>query len=169
MTLEELYTGYVKKLKINHQVLTQNTYIQEEKILQIDVKPGWKAGTKVTFPQEGDMKPGVIAADIVFVIADKPHQFFKRDSDNNLLYLAKLTLREALVGCMVNVPTIDGRVLSIQVNEVIQPGTQKRIPGEGLPVPKLNGKRADMIVAFDVAFPTNLSNEQKEFLATLPF
>lgn len=170
VTLEELFTGTTKKLKINHRVLsTNNAYIQEEKILQIDVKPGWKAGTKVTFPREGDMKPGVIAADIIFVVTDKAHQYFKRDSDNNLLYVAKLNLRDALVGCMINVPTIDGRVLSIQVNEVIQPGTQKRIPGEGLPIPKRNGERADMIVAFDVAFPTNLSNEQREFLATLPF
>jgi len=115
------------------------------------------------------MKPGVIAADIIFVVTDKQHQYFSRDADNNLLYVAKLNLRDALVGCVVSVPTIDGRVLSIQVNEVIQPGTQKRIPGEGLPIPKRNGERGDLIVAFDVAFPTNLSNEQKEFLATLPF
>jgi len=178
VTLEELLTGTTKKLKINHTILSSNnTYVQEEKILQIDVKPGWKAGTKITFPREGDMKPGVIAADIVFVVADKPHQYFQRDSDNNLLYVAKLNLRDALVGCMINVPTIDGRVLSIhtidgrvlsiQVNEVIQPGTQKRIPGEGMP--KRNGERGDMIVAFDVSFPTNLSHEQKELLANLPF
>lgn len=170
VTLEELCTGCTKKLKINHRVLTaNNTYQQEEKILQIDVKAGWKAGTKITFPREGDMKPGAIAADIIFVVTDKPHQYFNRDADNNLLYLAKLKLRDALVGCMIEVPTIDGRVLAIQVNEVIQPGTKKRIPGEGLPIPKRNGERADLIVAFDVAFPTNLSNEQKEFLASLPF
>lgn len=26
----------------------------KDKILTIDVKPGWKEGTKVTFPKEGD-------------------------------------------------------------------------------------------------------------------
>jgi len=29
-----------------------------EKILEINVKPGWKAGTKITFTEEGDVRPG---------------------------------------------------------------------------------------------------------------
>ena len=40
----------------------------EEKVLQINVKPGWKAGTRVTFAKEGDRIPGKIPADIAFVI-----------------------------------------------------------------------------------------------------
>ena len=52
---------------------------QEEKILTVDVKPGWKAGTKITFPREGDQIPGKIPADIVFVIRDTPHPLFVRD------------------------------------------------------------------------------------------
>ena len=166
VSLEELLTGCSKKLKINRQVLTCNGMSREDKILVIDIKPGWKAGTKITFPKEGDQKPGIIPADIVFVIGDKPHQYFKRDPNNNLLYSAKVSLRDALVGCFVQIPTIDGRVLSVQVNEVIQPGTQKRIPGEGLPLPKNPNQRADMIVSFDIEFPTTLSMEQRQFLAS---
>ncbi|EDO38741.1 predicted protein [Nematostella vectensis] len=170
VSLEELYIGSVRKLRINHQVLSMNNeYIREDKILQIEVKPGWKAGTKITFPREGDMKPGIIASDIIFIIADKPHQFFKRDSENNLIYVSKLTLKDALVGCVIQVPTIDGRVLSIQVNEVIRPGMQKRIQGEGLPLSKNPIERADLIVTFEVEFPTNLTGEQREYLASLPF
>merc|ERR1711860_221096 len=32
----------------------------EEKILKITVKPGWKEGTKITFPEEGDRIPGKV-------------------------------------------------------------------------------------------------------------
>ena len=166
VSLEEFYTGTVKKLKIQRQVITaQGNFDREEKILHIEVKPGWKAGTKVTFPHHGDQKPGTLAADIIFVIKEKPHQFFRRDAENNLYYTAQVPLREALVGCMIQVPSIDGNVIPIQVNEVIQPGTQKRIPGYGLPDPKCRGKRADLIVVFDVQMPTNLTAEQRQFLA----
>lgn len=167
VSLEELATGCTKRLKISRQVLSGGVVSREEKILSIDIKPGWKAGTKITFEQHGDQKPGVIPADIIFVVRDKDHQYFKRDPDNNLLYTAKVGLRDALVGCLLHIPTIDGRVLTIQLNEVIQPGTQKRIPGEGLPLPKCPGQRGDMIVTFDVEFPTNLSMQQRQELANI--
>ena len=168
VSLEELKTGCTKRLKISRQVLSPSGGAsREEKILTLDIKPGWKAGTKITFAQHGDQKPGRIPADIIFIISDKPHQYFKRDADNNLLYTAKVGLRDALVGCLLQIPTIDGRVLTIQLNEVIQPGTQKRIPREGLPLPKSPGDQGDMIVTFDVEFPTNLSMQQRQDLASL--
>lgn len=168
VSLEELATGCTKRLKISRQVLSPSGGAsREEKILTLEIKPGWKAGTKITFERHGDQKPGIIPADIIFVIGDKPHQYFKRDADNNLLYTTKVSLRDALVGCLLQIPTIDGRVLAVQLNEVIQPGTQKRIPGEGLPLPKFPGKRGDMIVTFDVEIPTNLSMEQRQHLANL--
>ena len=42
--------------------------MSEEKILSIDIKPGWKSGTKITFAKEGDETPGHLAGDIIFVI-----------------------------------------------------------------------------------------------------
>lgn len=166
VTLEELATGCTKRLKLNRQVLSSSGQAsQEEKILTIEVKPGWKAGTKVTFERHGDQKPGVIPADIIFVIGDKPHQYFRRDAENNLLYTAKVNLRDVLCGCVLQIPTINGRVLAVQLNEVIQPGTQKRVPNEGLPLPKYPGKRGDMIVTFDVEIPTNLTMEQRQHIA----
>lgn len=168
VSLEELATGCTKRLKINRQVLSPSGGAsREEKILSIDITPGWKAGTKITFERHGDQKPGTIPADLIFVIGDKEHQYFKRDADNNLLYTAKVSLRDALVGCLLQIPTIDGNVLTVQLNEVIQPGTQKRIPGGGLPLPKSPGQRGDMIVTFDVEFPTNLSMQQRQDLANL--
>lgn len=167
VSLEELATGCTKRLKISRQVLSPSGGTsREEKILSLEIKPGWKAGTKITFERHGDQKPGIVPADIIFVIGDKPHQYFKRDADNNLLYTTKVSLCDALVGCMLQIPTIDGRVLSVQLNEVIQPGTQKRIPNEGLPLPKCPGKRGDMIVTFDVEIPTNLSMQQRQHLAS---
>lgn len=65
----------------------------EDKILNIVIKKGWKEGTKITFPKEGDETPENIPADIVFVLKDKGHAHFKRDG-SNIIYSCKITLKE---------------------------------------------------------------------------
>lgn len=54
-TLEELYTGSVRKMKITRTKFDAQGRASktEEEILEVNVKPGWKKGTKVTFPQKG--------------------------------------------------------------------------------------------------------------------
>lgn len=101
VSLEDLCTGVAKKMKITRQVLNPDghTTRAEEKLLTIDVKPGWKAGTKVTFAREGDQAPNKIPADVVFVIKDKPHPVFTRDGAD-IKYRAKVSLRDV---CTINI------------------------------------------------------------------
>ena len=96
VSLEDIQTGTTKKMKITRRVLNADgrTTRSEDKFLTLDIKPGWKAGTKVTFPREGDQAPNTIPADVVFVIRDKPHPKFIRDG-SNIKYRAKVSLREA--------------------------------------------------------------------------
>lgn len=95
VSLEEIATGATKKMKISRKVLNpdnRSTRI-EDKVLTIEIKPGWKQGTKITFPREGDQSPTSIPADIVFIIKDKPHPTFRRDG-SDIIYTAKITLKE---------------------------------------------------------------------------
>ena len=95
VSLEDIYKGTTKKLKITRRVINpdgQSTK-NEEKILSIDVKPGWKAGTKITFPREGDQSPNSIPADVIFVIKDKPHPTFTRDG-SDIRYKARISLKD---------------------------------------------------------------------------
>ncbi|XP_028408624.1 dnaJ homolog subfamily B member 1-like [Dendronephthya gigantea] len=77
LTLEEIKSGCTKKMKITKLVLNhdQITSRKVEKILEIDVKPGSKEGTTITFPEEGDERKGVIPADIVFILKDRRTSF----------------------------------------------------------------------------------------------
>lgn len=101
VSLEDLCTGITKKMKITRQVLNPDgrTTRAEEKLLTIEVKPGWKAGTKVTFAREGDQAANTIPADVVFVIRDKPHPIFTRDGAD-IKYRAKVSLRDV---CITNI------------------------------------------------------------------
>jgi DnaJ family protein B protein 5 len=62
------------------------------------------------------------------------------------------------------VPTLDGRKKQIQMNEIINPQTEKRIAGEGLPYPKQTSKKGDIIVKFDIKFPEVMTPQQREVL-----
>jgi len=170
VSLEELASGCTKKMKISRKVLDERGISRnEEKILTVNVKPGWKAGTKITFPKEGDRKPGVVPADVVFIVKDKTHRHFTRDSKNNIIYTAKISLRDALAGGQVEVPTLDGRKLRLRKNGILNPDSTECIHGEGLPLPKDLSKRGDLIVKYDIRFPDELSSAQRDILLdTLP-
>ncbi|KXJ22795.1 DnaJ-like subfamily B member 4 [Exaiptasia diaphana] len=164
VSLEEINTGIVKKLKINRKiVLNSGESRSEEKVLIINVMPGWKEGITVTFAREGDRKPDVIPADIIITIRQKEHKYFTRDSDNNLIYNCKISLKDALVGNATDIPTLDGRTLRIQHDGIIQPGTQT-IFGEGLPLPNNPHNRGNLIVNYNIIFPQHLSSEQKQVI-----
>lgn len=166
VSLEEVFSGCTKKMKISRQRLNPDgrTTRSEDKILTVEVKKGWKEGTKVTFPKEGEETQTNIPADVVFVVKDKPHPVFKRDG-SDIIYPAKVTLKEALCGCSVKAPTLDGRSITVTVQDIIRPGMKKRITGEGLPLPKTPGHRGDLVVEFEVKFPEKLSQDAKDTIA----
>lgn len=131
-----------------------------EEILTIEIKPGWKKGTKITFPEKGNEQPGIIPSDLVFIIDEKPHSVFKRDG-NDLIVTQKISLVEALTGCTAQVTTLDGRNLTIPINSIVGPTYEEVVKGEGMPIPKEPGKKGNLRVKFNIKFPSRLTPEQK--------
>ncbi|KAK5816429.1 hypothetical protein F5H01DRAFT_292135, partial [Linnemannia elongata] len=163
VSLEDLAKGVTKRLKVTRKVTNPASGRTSDKILTIDVKPGWKAGTKIRFPREGDEYPNGTIQDIVFTLEEKPHPVFTRKGDDLVMTL-ELTLLEALTGGFSKiVKTLDGRSLPVSASSsrIIQPGQEERFPGEGMPISKKPGQKGDLIVKFAVKFPTNLTAAQK--------
>jgi DnaJ family protein B protein 4 len=160
LTLEELYRGCTKKLKIKRTTRSMNR--EAEKVLEIQVQPGWKAGTKLTFANEGDEigNTGQFQ-DVVFIIKEKKHPVFARDG-SNLIFKSAIPLKDALCGFTVEIPALDGRVIRQRIEGVVTPGSSRLVPGEGMPISKQPGRKGDLIVTFDVIFPDKLSEQQKD-------
>jgi len=65
----------------------------------------------------------------------------------------------------MQVPTLEGRKVGLNcTSEVISPATVKRLQGYGLPFHKEPHKRGDILVNFEVLFPTNLNQSSKDIL-----
>lgn len=162
--LGELCRGVDKKMKISRTVVAASGKIQTvEEILTIEIKPGWKKGTKVTFPEKGNQEPGIIAADLIFIIDEKPNEVFTREG-NDLIINQEIPLLEALTGKTIDLTTLDGRNLLIPVTEIVKPGYELIVPNEGMPISKEPRKKGNLIIKFDVRYPKRLTSEQKSDL-----
>ncbi|EQC34342.1 hypothetical protein SDRG_08114 [Saprolegnia diclina VS20] len=163
-TLDELFHGGATKKVSVSRVRFHGPDLKEEiKVFFIKVQPGWAAGTKVTFAGEGTETKELSAGDVVFSITEAPHSTFRRVK-HDLIYVAKIKLADALADCCVQVPTLDGRQLPISCNEVIAPKSEKRIKGEGMPIPDTENGRGDLVLQFDILFPKYLTTLQKTAL-----
>ncbi|KAK7412054.1 hypothetical protein VNO78_03500 [Psophocarpus tetragonolobus] len=167
-TLENLCFGCIKKIKVTRDVIKYpGVIIQQEEILKIEVKPGWRKGTKITFEGVGDEKPGYLPADIVFLIDEKKHSLFRREG-NDLEICVEIPLVDALTGCSISIPLLGGEHMALSFdNNVIYPGYEKVIKGQGMPNPKNNEIRGDLHVKFLIEFPTKLSEQQRKEAASI--
>lgn len=160
VTLEDLFAGTTKRLKILRKLhFSSGSQTAAEKICEVTIKPGYKAGTKITFENAGDEKPDGTTQTIQFVIEEKPHGSLKREGDN-LRAVVTLPLIDALTGYDTTVKTIEGKTLRISGSQPAQNGQIQRFPGQGMPNSKTR-VRGDFIVEINIKMPASLSVQQK--------
>ena len=164
VTLEDLYSGAHKKMKIKRKTLdpAPRKRTIQDKILEMDLKPGLKAGSKIKFAGVGDQEEGG-SQDLHFIVEQKPHPTLRRDGDD-IKTTIQIPLKEALTGWSRQVTTIDGRNLNISGSGPTANGFEERFPGLGMPVSKKVGERGDFVVVVEVVMPKSLTAEQKRKL-----
>jgi DnaJ homolog subfamily B member 4 len=161
VSLSELYSGTTKHLKIGRKLANGQ---QEDKVLEVVVQPGWKAGTKVRFPKAGNETADGDVQDLVFVVEEKPDTKYERNG-NDLIAKERISLVDALTGDggkrSVELP--DGRKVQVSIpSGIVKPGQETRISREGFQYRKPTPGRGDLVVRWEVAFPERLTPSQKE-------
>jgi len=165
VSLEELYRGRTKTLKVTRKRLNADgsSFREETKTLTIDIKKGWKDGTKITFEGEGDEQMHCQPGDIQFIIREKKHDRFERKGDD-LIRCIDISLKQALCGVVAKVTTLDDREIKVPITEnTIHPGYVHCLQGKGMPISKTNGtKCGNLLIKFNVIFPQKLNGNQKD-------
>ncbi|KAI4465607.1 dnaj subfamily c member [Holotrichia oblita] len=166
LTLHEIFFGGVKKMKIQRleYIGPERTKTEiREKILSIPIKPGIRPGTEIIYPEEGDQNPAHIPADVIFITEDKPHEHFIREH-NNLVTEADITLQDALLGTTITVNTIDHRIIRIPITDIVCPGYEKIVIGEGMPILENPQERGDLVIRFNVEYPPYLPKASRNLM-----
>jgi DnaJ family protein B protein 4 len=142
-TLEELYQGRIKKLRISDSIsYPSGESLRIERIIELEIKPGWKHGTKVKYPPTTEFPKAV-----TFLIKESPHPRFTRVRDD-LYTTCKVSRQELADGSTLKIKLLDGSFFPINIiKEDIKLGTKKTFKGKGMPTSDPH-KRGDLIVSF---------------------
>lgn len=161
LTLEELALGTTKKLRVNRTVTDHQGHVtKDSRTVEVPIKAGYKEGTKIRYEAYGDQTP-TSTQDIVFIIKQKTHDYFKREGDD-LVYSVDLPLDQALLGARVTVPAFANRqATTFDLKDPISPSYTHTIRGQGMPNSKQK-TTGDLKVKFNILFPSRLSSDQKD-------
>ncbi|NJD27107.1 MAG: J domain-containing protein [Chloroflexi bacterium] len=121
---------------------------------EVTIPRGVDTGSRIRLTGKGPE-----GRDLVVVVRVKPHPVFTRRGAD-LEREVPVTLREALLGGEVPVPTLKGRVL-LTLPPATQSGRTIRLKGQGMPRFKGEGT-GDLYVRVRVVLPTDLSDEAKK-------
>jgi DnaJ family protein B protein 4 len=132
-SLEELFGGATKKLKVDLG--------GSSKVYQIQLKPGWKEGTKVKFAATRSLPA------ITFVVKEKKHALFQRRGDD-LIYRHRLEQLRRQTSLHLVIMLLDGTEWSRSIPvSYLRAGQSLTIPDHGMPI-KGGPERGSLIIEF---------------------
>jgi molecular chaperone DnaJ len=137
--------------------------VDREKTLEVKIPAGVDEGTRIRVTGEGEAGGrGAPPGDLYIFLHVRRHSIFERDG-TNLAARCPISFTTAALGGEIEVPNIDGELITVKIPAGIQSGKQLRHRGSGMPV--LNGRgRGDLVLEIAVETPTRLSARQKELL-----
>ena len=127
------------------------------------LEKGMKDGSVITLEGEGLEQADVETGDLRLHIATEKHPRFERDGDN-LIHVSKLSLRQSLLGAKVVIKHLDGHAVLVERQGITAHGDEHIVAGEGMPTS--SGGFGDMIVRFEVDYPSKLTTEQQQVIKT---
>jgi molecular chaperone DnaJ len=133
--------------------------------LDVDVPRGIHDGQQIRVRGEGHAGHRSEERGNAFVVVRvRPDPRFVRDGDD-LHTVARVPMTDAALGATVTAPGMPDDV-EVDVPAGTQPGTVRALRGLGMPALR-GSRRGDLYVAFDVAVPTHLTDEQRATLEGL--
>ncbi|MDR2520734.1 MAG: molecular chaperone DnaJ [Bacteroidales bacterium OttesenSCG-928-I14] len=139
--------------------------VRGEDVIKVNIPAGVIGGMQLSVKEKGNAaRRGGINGDLLILVEEEPNTEFMRDQQD-IIYNLILTFYQAAVGCVVEVPTLDGKA-KVKIQPGTQPGKILRLKNKGLPSVDKYG-RGDLLVNVTVYVPENLTERQKELLSMI--
>ncbi len=134
----------------------QRITLADGKTIDLKLPKGVEDGTKIRLAGKGDQGVGG-RGDAIVTIEIARHPFFKREGNDIRLELP-VTLKEAVLGAKVRVPTPEGPVM-LTIPKGTSSGKVLRLKGRGFSAK--DGKRGDQLVSIEIDVPVDDSALQR--------
>lgn len=131
--------------------------------LDIAIPAGLEDGQSLRLRGQGERGPGG-AGDVYVDVKVRPHEIFQRKGDD-IHIEAPITLKEAVLGGKITVPTIAGDV-SVGIPKNSSSGAMLRLRGRGMPKSTSGGKSTagDQYVRLKIVLPEGGDEELEAFV-----
>lgn len=159
VTLEEVLTGKTLDAEISMPG-------GKTKLININIPPGINEGQQIRYSGMGDnsishLPPG----DLIVNIRIINHTEFRREGDS-LVVEKQISVWDAILGCKVEILTLNGKNLEISIPAGTQSDTVLSCRNEGLPNMRSQA-RGNLLIKIRVAIPRNISTQQRSAIEQL--
>lgn len=134
----------------------QRITLSDGKTIDLKLPNGLDDGTRIRLAGKGEEGPAG-RGDAIVTIEVGPHRFYRREGNNIRLELP-VTLKEAVLGAKVKVPTPEGPVM-LSIPKGTTSGKVLRLKGRGFTAK--DGKRGDQLVSVEIDLPSSDPELQK--------
>ena len=139
-----------------------NGYSERKKILSVSIPKGIADGEKIRYPGYGGFSKNG-SGDLYISIRVKKHRNFTRNGDD-LYCKTEVSCIDAMIGKEINIFTILGDRISINIERGTQHGS--KIIKKGYGMPNMHGGYGDLYVEINLTVPI-LNQKQIEIISSL--
>lgn len=142
--------------------------VESREQVTLDLPPGVDTRVRLTVPGHGhEGAPGAPRGNLELIIRVRDHKVFERDG-HNLICQCPITFARAALGGPVEIPTLTGQIVTIEVPRGAQTHTTViRVAGQGMPDLDDPRRKGDLMVILVVETPTSLTPEQEQLFLKL--
>lgn len=135
----------------------------EQVRVNVEIPPGVSTGTRLRITGRGESagRTGHSGDLFVEIVVEDDPRFERHDSD--LAHRTAIGIAEAVLGTRIEVPTIDGDPVPLDIPAGTKPGTVFTMTGQGMPILGRRS-RGDLMVIVDISIPEALGTEEEELM-----
>ena len=134
--------------------------------VEVKIPAGVEDGMRVRIRGQGNAgEQGGTTGDLYVLIRVIPDKRFERVGDR-IFYNAHISIPDAVLGTVINVPLVDGGEEKIRISNGIQSGTEIPVRGKGS-YSVGSRRRGDLIVKILIDIPLKLSSEESVYFEKL--
>ena len=136
--------------------------LRKRETVKVKIPAGVENGMQITVRSEGHAAPhNGVNGDLLVVIKETEHPQLKRNG-NNLFFTQIISVMDAMLGCEISVPCLDGSY-KVKLDPGTQSGAVVKLRNKGLP--SVNGYgsgKGDLYVKILVWIPHKLSRDERK-------